>query len=145
MNKSPPPEVRECAVRLEQEARKDRLSLWAVVESIAPMIGCSTVTLHDWVKKHEIDTGARDGIPTAERERIQALERENKELRQANEILRLASAFFAQAEFDRLKQKGGPSLASTVSVLGPSRSASGCGSPRPPTGAMPPVGAIHLY
>jgi transposase-like protein len=99
------PEVRERAVRLVQEARKDRPSLWAAVESIAPMIGCSTVTLHEWVKKHEVDTGVRDGISTAERERIKALERENKELRQANEILRLASAFFAQAELDRLKKK----------------------------------------
>ena len=92
------PEVRERPVRLVQEARKDRPSLWAAVESIAPMIGCSTVTLHEWVKKHEVDTGVRDGITTVERERIKALERENKELR-------LASAFFAQAELDRLKKK----------------------------------------
>lgn len=69
------------------------------------MIGCSTVTLHDWVKKHEIDSGVRNGIPTVGRERIKAREREVKELRQANEILRLASAFFAQVEFDRLKKK----------------------------------------
>lgn len=68
-------------------------------------IGCAAVTLHEWVKKHEIETGARDGVPAAERERIKALEREVKELRQANEILRLASAFFAQAELDRLKKK----------------------------------------
>jgi len=68
-------------------------------------MGCSAQTLHEWVKKHEIDTGMRDGIPTAERERIKALERENKELRQANESLRLASAFFALAELDRLKKK----------------------------------------
>ena len=69
------------------------------------MIGYSTVTLHEWVKKHEIDTGVREGIPTAVRERIKALEREVKELRQANEILRLASAFFAQAELDHFKKK----------------------------------------
>lgn len=99
------PEVRERAVRLVQEARKDYPSLWSAIESIAPKIGCAAVTLHEWVKKHEIDTGMRDGVPTAERERIKALERENKELRQANEILRLASAFFAQAELDRLKKK----------------------------------------
>lgn len=99
------PEVRERAVRLVQEARKDYPSLWAAIESIAPKIGCATQTLHDWVKKHEIDTGMRDGITTTERERIKALEQENKELRQANEILRLASAFFAQAELDRLKKK----------------------------------------
>lgn len=99
------PEVRERAVRLVEEVRKDYPSLWAAIESIAPKIGCAAVTLHDWVKKHEIDTGVRDGVTTAERERIKALERENKELRQANEILRLASAFFAQAELDRLKKK----------------------------------------
>ncbi len=99
------PEVRERAVRLVQEARKDYPSLWSAVESIAPKIGCAAVTLHDWVKKHAIATGVRDDIPTAESERIKALERENKELRQANEILRLASAFFAQAELDRLKKK----------------------------------------
>lgn len=99
------PEVRERAVRLVQEARKDYPSLWSAVESIAPKIGCAGVTLHEWVKKHEIDTGVRDGVTSAERERVKALEREVKELRQANEILRLASAFFAQAELDRLKKK----------------------------------------
>ena len=99
------PEVRERAVRLVQEARKDYPSVWAAVESIAPKIGCAAVTLHEWVKKHEVDTGGRDGVTSAERERIKTLERENKELRQANEILRLASAFFAQAELDRLKRK----------------------------------------
>ena len=73
------PEVRERAVRLVQEARKDYPSLWSAVESIAPKIGCAAVTLHDWVKKHEIETGVRDGVPAAERERIKALEREVKE------------------------------------------------------------------
>lgn len=77
------PEVRERAVRLLQEARKDRPSPWAAVESRAPMMGCSPVTRHEWVKKHEIDTGVRDGRPTAERERLKALESEVKELRQA--------------------------------------------------------------
>ena len=99
------PEVRERAIRLVQEARKDYPSLWSAIESIAPKIGCAAVTLHEWVKKHEVDTGIRDGAPTAEPERIKALEREVKELHQANEILRLASAFFAQAELDRLKKK----------------------------------------
>jgi transposase len=98
-------EVRERAVRLVQEARKDYPSLWSAVESITPKIGCAAVTLHEWVKKHEVETDVRDGVPAAERERIKAWERENKELRQANEILRLASAFFAQAELDRLKKK----------------------------------------
>ena len=100
MNKSNKysPEVRERAVRLVQEARKDYPSQWAAVESITPKIGCAAVTLHEWVKRYEIDAGIRDGVPSAERERIKSLEREVKELRQANEILRLASAFFAQAE-----------------------------------------------
>ena len=107
MNKSNKysPEIKERAVRMVQEARKDYASQWAALESIAPKIGCAAVTLHEWVKKHEIDSGIRDGVPSAERERIKALEREVKELRQANEILRLASAFFAQAELDRLKKK----------------------------------------
>jgi transposase len=95
------PEVRERAVRLVQEHRGEYPSLWATIESIAPKIGCSSATLNEWVKRAEVDTGRRDGISTQERERIKALERENKELRQANEILRLASAFFAQAELDR--------------------------------------------
>ena len=95
------PEVRERAVRMVQEHRGDYPSLWAAIESIAPKIGCVPQTLHDWVRKHEIDTGMRDGVTSDERERLKALERENKELRRANEILKLASAFFAQAELDR--------------------------------------------
>ena len=95
------PEVRERAVRMVQEHRGEYPSLWAAIESIAPKIGCVPQTLHDWVRKHEIDTGLRDGVTSDERERLKALERENKELRRANEILKLASAFFAQAELDR--------------------------------------------
>ena len=95
------PEVKERAVHLVQEHRSEYPSLWATIESIAPKIGCAPQTLHDWVKKHEIDTGLRDGVTSEERERIKALEREVKELRRANEILKLASAFFAQAELDR--------------------------------------------
>ena len=83
------------------EHRGEYPSLWATVESIAPKIGCVPQTLHDWVRKHEIDTGMRDGVTSAERDRVKALEREVRELRKANEILRLASAFFAQAELDR--------------------------------------------
>jgi len=71
------------------------------VESISQKIGCVPQTLHEWVKKYEINTGLRDGVTTDERERLKTLERENKELRKANEILKLASAFFAQAELDR--------------------------------------------
>ncbi len=95
------PEVRERAVRMVQEHRGEYPSLWAAIASIAPKIGCVPQTLHEWVRKHEVDTGLRDGVTTEERERLKALEREVKELRKANEILKLASAFFAQAELDR--------------------------------------------
>ncbi|MBX9811511.1 MAG: IS3 family transposase [Burkholderiales bacterium] len=88
------PEVRERAVRMVLEHRGEYPSLWAAIESIAPKIGCVAQTLHEWVRKHEIDTGVRDGVTSEERERIKALEREVKELRRANEILKLASAFF---------------------------------------------------
>jgi len=103
MNKSNKfsPEVRERAVRMVQEHRDEYSSLWAAVESIAPKVGCVPQTLLEWVKRAEIDSGQRDGLSTAERERLKQLERENKELRRANEILRTASAFFAQAELDR--------------------------------------------
>ena len=95
------PEVRERAVRMVQEHRGEYPSLWAAIESIAPKIGCVPQTLNEWVKRHQIDTGAREGIATSELQRLKELERENKELRKANEILKLASAFFAQAELDR--------------------------------------------
>ena len=95
------PEVRERAVRLVQEHRGEYPSLWAAIESIAPKIGCVPQTLLDWVKQAEIDTGARPGVSTTEAQRVKDLEREVKELRRANEILKLASAFFAQAELDR--------------------------------------------
>ena len=95
------PEVRERAVRLVHDHRGEYPSLWAAVESIAPKIGCVPQTLLDWVKQAEIDTGARPGVSTADAQRVKELEREVKELRRANEILKVASAFFAQAELDR--------------------------------------------
>ena len=95
------PEVRERAVRLVQQQRGEYPSLWSAIESIAPKIGCVPQTLHDWVRKHEVEHGVRDGVTQEERDRVKALEREVKELRRANEILKLASAFFAQAELDR--------------------------------------------
>ena len=103
MNKSKKfsPEVRERAVRMVQEHRGEYPSLWAAVESIAPKIGCVPQTLLEWVKQAEVDSGARKGVTTDETQRIKDLEREVKELRRANEILKLASAFFAQAELDR--------------------------------------------
>jgi transposase-like protein len=103
MNKSNKfsPEVRERAVRLVQEHRGEYPCLWAAIESIAPKIGCTPNTLLDWVKREEVDSGARPGVTSAEAKRVKELEREVKELRRANEILKLASAFFAQAELDR--------------------------------------------
>ena len=95
------PEVRERAVRMVLEHRGEYPSLWAAIDSIAPKIGCVPQTLHEWVKRHEIDSGTKDGITTSELQRLKELERENRELRKANEILKLASAFFAQAELDR--------------------------------------------
>jgi transposase len=95
------PEVRERSVRMVLEVRKDHPSLWSAVESIASKIGCTATTLNEWVKRDQINTGVRDGITSDERERMKLLERENRELRRANEILKLASAFFAQAELDR--------------------------------------------
>ena len=95
------PEVRERAVRLVLEHRGEYPSLWLAVQSIAPKIGCATQTLMNWVKRQEIDNGQREGLSTSERQRLKDLERENKELRRANDILRTASAFFAAAELDR--------------------------------------------
>jgi len=95
------PEVRDRAVRMVQEHRGEYRSLWAAVESISGKIGCVPQTLLGWVQRHEVDRGQRAGVTTAEAKRVKDLEREVKELRRANEILKLASAFFAQAELDR--------------------------------------------
>ena len=96
-----PPEVRQRAVRMVLEHGGDHASQWAAIGSIAGKIGCTAETLRRWVRQAERDRGLRAGSTTAEQERIKALERENRELRQANEILRKASAYFAQAELDR--------------------------------------------
>jgi transposase len=95
------PEVRARAVRMVLDHASDHPSRWAAVTSIATKIGCTPQTLHDWVKKAEIDSRKRAGVPTDMTEKLKALERENRELRQANEILRKASAYFATAELDR--------------------------------------------
>ncbi|NBT84864.1 MAG: IS3 family transposase [Betaproteobacteria bacterium] len=102
------PEVRDRAVRLVQEHRGEYPSLWAAVESIAPKIGCVPQTLLDWVKREEVGGSKRDGLTLSERDRLKQLERENKELRRANEILKTASAFFcpggARPPFEELKR-----------------------------------------
>jgi len=95
------PEVRERAVKMVLEHRSEHESQWAAIGSVAAKIGCTAETLRGWVRQHERDSGLRDGPTTADKERVKALERENRELRQANEILRKASAYFAQAELDR--------------------------------------------
>ncbi len=95
------PEVRDRAVRLVQDHRLEYPSEWAALSSIAAKIGCTAETLRLWVRRSERDQGLRPGTTTDEQARIKALERENRELRQANEILRKASAYFARAELDR--------------------------------------------
>jgi transposase len=95
------PEVRERAVRMVLEHGPEHSSKWQAIQSIASKIGCSPETLRAWVRRSEIDAGRRSGLTSDERARMKELEREVRELRRANEILRKASAFFAQAELDR--------------------------------------------
>ena len=95
------PEIRERAVRMVVEHQAEYDSQWAAMNSIAAKIGCTAETLRKWVRQAERDQGLREGLTSTDRERLKALERENRELKRANEILRKASAFFAQAELDR--------------------------------------------
>ena len=96
-----PPEVRERAVRLVFDQATEYSSQWACIAALVPKFGCTAQTLRSWVKRAEIDQGRVNGVSWLERERMKALERENRELKRANEILRKASAYFAQAELDR--------------------------------------------
>jgi len=95
------PEVRERAVRLVFERQGEHESQWAAIGSIASKIGCTAETLRKWVRRAERDQGLRAGMTSSDRERLKGLERENRDLKRANEILRKASAYFAQAELDR--------------------------------------------
>jgi transposase len=95
------PEVRERAVRLVFEHQGEHTSQWAALSSIASKIGCTPETLRKWVRRAERDQGLRAGMTSSDRERLKEVERENRELKRANEILRKASAYFAQAELDR--------------------------------------------
>ena len=99
------PEFRERAVRMPIEQQGEHSSQWAAMIAIASKVGCTAETLRKWVRQSEIDQGKRDGLSSTEQERLKELERENRELRQANEILRKASAYFAQAELDRRPKK----------------------------------------
>lgn len=96
-----PAEVRDRAVRMVLDHQGEHATQWATICSIAAKIGCSGETLRKWVRQAERDRGSRAGLTSAEGERMKALEREVRELRQANEILRKASAYFAMAELDR--------------------------------------------
>ena len=95
------PEVRERAIRMVREHGAEHPSQWAAIASIASKLGCTTETLRRWVRQAERDARQRPGVTTDERQRLRELERENHELKRANEILRKASAYFAQAELDR--------------------------------------------
>jgi transposase len=95
------PEFRERAVRLIDEQMKEGKSQWAAIQSISQKLGCTPESLRRWTRRAEVDAGKRPGLTTEERERLKQLEGENRELKRANEILKTASAFFAQAELDR--------------------------------------------
>ncbi len=126
------PEVRERAVRMVEEHREAHASAWAVLQSVAPKLGCTAETRRTWVRQAQRDAGHRPGLTTSERERLKELEREVRELKRANEILRKAFAYVAQAELDR--RRTSPRWSSSSPTIAPcsgsSRSAPCCRSPR---------------
>src|SRR5690606_6127129 len=128
-----PTEVKERAVRMVMESEGDHDSQWAAIRSIASKIDCTPETLRTWVRQAERDAGKRAGLTTSERDRLRELERENRELKRANEILRKASVYFVQAELDRRQRTEWRSTTSIVGSTGSSRSAGFCRSPRRPT------------
>ena len=119
-----PAEVRERAVRMVLDHQHEYPTQWKAIESVSAKLGINHETLRQWVRRAEVDAGARPGVTTAERERIKQPERENKELRRANEILKAAATFFG-AELDRQSHKKSPSSTLTAPSSGSSRSA-GC-------------------
>src|SRR3954466_8714834 len=125
------PELRERAVRLVQEHAPDYPSQWVAIRSVAEKLGCSVEALRRWVRQRERDGGQRPGLTTDERQRLKALEREVVELKRANEILRKASAYFAQAELDRRPKRSWRSWTPTARHMGSSRSVASWQSPRP--------------
>src|SRR5215204_3707686 len=142
--KSYSPEVKERAVRMVLEHQGEHASQWTAIGSIAAKIGCSGETLRKWLRQHERAAGLQDGMTSEMRDRLKALERENRELRQANEILRKASAYFAQAELDRRFKPCSPLSTSTAPSTGSSRSAAFCRSPRRRITPTPPGAPIRV-
>ena len=139
------PEVRERAVRMVFDAKDQYESQWAAIVSIAGKIGCTPESLRRWIRQQERDTGQRPGTTSAEAARVKELEREVRELKKANEILRLASAYFAQAELDRSIKSQTLSLMSIGTDWGSSRSAVCCRSPHRPTAGRWPGKTIRRY
>ena len=136
------PEVRERAVRMVFEHTGEHASQWEAICSSAGKIGCTAETLRKWVRRTEVDTGRRGGVTSSERAQLKELQRENRELRRANEILRKALAYFAQAELDRRPKWWWTSSTNSATTMGSSRSARCRRSLRPPTTSGRPVKPI---